>query len=138
MKRLTTAGVVCAALLLMLTLAAGTARAQDPVKAAPKLYKVLFEDEHVRVLEVKGKPGEKAPMHSHPDYVVYAISGGKVKHTAPDGKTTENEMKAGSAMWVNAESHSSEIVGPGALHVILVEMKQAPAAAKAKAPAKKM
>lgn len=135
MKRLLTAGVVCAAL-LMLTLGAGSAAAQDPVKVAPKLYKVIFEDEHVRVLEVKGKPGEKAPMHSHADYVVYAISGGKVKHTAPDGKTSENDMKAGSAMWVNAESHASEIVGPGELHVILVEMKHA--AAKAKAPAKKM
>jgi quercetin dioxygenase-like cupin family protein len=135
MKRLLTAGVVCAAL-AMLTLGAGSAAAQDPVKVAPKLYKVIFEDEHVRVLEVKGKPGEKAPMHSHPDYVVYAISGGKVKHTAPDGKTSENDMKAGSAAWIKAESHASEIVGPGELRVILVEMK-APAA-KAKAPAKKM
>lgn len=137
MRRLVTAGVVCVAL-LMLTLAAGTARAQDPVKVAPKLYKVIFEDEHVRVLEVKGKAGEKAPMHSHPSLVVYAMSGGKVKHTTPDGKTTENEMKAGTAMWVNAETHSSELLGPGELHVILVEMKQAHAAAKPKASAKKM
>ena len=122
--------------LLMLTFVTGTVAAQDPVKVAPKNYKVLLDNEHVRVLEFNSKAGVKIGMHSHPAYVVYAISGGKSKSTAPDGKTTEREAKAGSATWNDAETHTSEAMGPGDAHAIIVEMKGHPAAAK-KEPAKK-
>jgi hypothetical protein len=43
----------------------------DPVKVAPKMYKVLLENHRVRVLEARVKPGVTAPMHSHPGSVVY-------------------------------------------------------------------
>ncbi len=38
----------------------------DPVAMAPHVYKVVFENEKVRVLEATDKPGDKAEMHSHP------------------------------------------------------------------------
>ena len=54
--------------LLMLTAALIAAAppgfAQDPVKLSPKMYTVLLENEHVRVLEFRAKAGEKEPMHS--------------------------------------------------------------------------
>ncbi len=40
----------------------GTALAQDPLKAAPNNYEVLFENDRAQVLEFRGKPGEKTPM----------------------------------------------------------------------------
>ena len=52
------------------TIGMGVSRAQDPVKVAPGIYKVILENDHVRVLEVTLKPGEKVPMHSHPASVV--------------------------------------------------------------------
>jgi hypothetical protein len=33
--------------------------AQDPVKTSPQYYKVLLENDQVRVLEYRLKPGEK-------------------------------------------------------------------------------
>jgi hypothetical protein len=45
--------------------------AQDPVKVDPAHYRVLFENAHMRVLEYRDKPGDKAPMHSHPAYMTY-------------------------------------------------------------------
>jgi hypothetical protein len=39
-------------------------RAQDPVKQSPQYYKVLLENDQVRVLEYRLKPGEKEPMHN--------------------------------------------------------------------------
>jgi quercetin dioxygenase-like cupin family protein len=57
-------------------------------------YKVLLENDRVRVLEYRLKPGAKEPMHSHTDYIVYALSSGKAKFTLPDGKTIECEIKA--------------------------------------------
>src|SRR5205823_3668201 len=42
-----------------------TAHAQDPVKTSPQYYKVLLENDQVRVLEYRLKAGEKEPIHSH-------------------------------------------------------------------------
>ena len=68
-------------ILLTILLAAPAARAQnetnrskeacpwpenlDAVKAAPETHKVIFENEHVRVLEVTIAPHSKEPVHTH-------------------------------------------------------------------------
>lgn len=38
---------------------------QDAVAAAPASHEILLENEKVRVLKVRIKPGEKEPMHTH-------------------------------------------------------------------------
>ena len=104
--------------------AGGTAAAQDPVKVAPKNFKVLLENDKVRVLEFHSSAGTKIPMHSHPPYVSYSISGaGKTKFTSADGKTTEAAAATGQATWHDAETHASEYEGTGTTHVLLVELK---------------
>ena len=57
--------------------------AEDSVKVAPDVYKVLFENEKVRVLEVEMEEGSGTEMHSHPDTLIYVLSGGKVNFTDP-------------------------------------------------------
>jgi hypothetical protein len=37
----------------------------DGVKAAPETHKVIFENEHVQVLEVTIPPHSKEPVHTH-------------------------------------------------------------------------
>jgi len=114
-------------LALALILVAGTSSAQDPVKVPPNNFKVLLENEHVRVLDFHSKSGDKIPMHSHPAYVTYVISGsGKTTFTSADGKVTERPATAGGTTWRDAETHASEYTGPGATHVILVELKPKP------------
>ena len=113
---------------LLVTLALITAprmaRAQDPVKVAPKNFTVLLENDKVRVLDFHAAAGEKIPMHSHPAYVSYSISGsGKTKFTLPDGKVVEKPANTGQATWHDAETHASEYEGTGSTHVLLVEMK---------------
>lgn len=103
--------------------AAGTVLAQDAVKVAPNNNKVLLENDQVRVIDFHSKPGVKIPMHSHPDMVVYSISGGKTKFTSPDGKVTEREGKPGQATWRDAETHASEYIGTGEAHAVLIELK---------------
>jgi len=102
-------------------------RAQDPVKVAPGNYKVVFENNDARVIEVTGKPGDKVAMHSHPDHVVYAVNPSKVKFTDADGKTKDVEMKAGEAKWVAAEAHESQVVDGKDFKVVIVELKKVPA-----------
>lgn len=122
MRRLSVAVMGVAALLILAGLAA-TVCAQDPVKVAPDKYKVLLENERVRVLEYRGKSGDKTAMHSHPAYVTYSLASGKAKFTSPDGKVTERELKAGEATWNSGETHASESMGSEA-HVLLVELKE--------------
>ncbi|SRR6266542_4447949 len=109
---------------LLLIGAVGTLHAQDPVKVAPGNFKVLLENERVRVLDFHSKSGEKIAMHSHPAYIAYGIAGaGKTTFTAPDGKVTADPAGAGRATWHDAETHASEYTGTGDVHVLLVELK---------------
>lgn len=99
-----------------------SAHGQDPVKLSPSLYKVLLENDQVRVLEFQIKPGQKEPMHSHPAAVVYVLSDGKAKATTPDGKSTIVESKPGQTIWAEPTTHAWESLGPGEGHVIIVEL----------------
>ena len=105
-------------------LAAGTVQAQDPVKVAPDHFTVLLENERVRVLDFHTTAGVKIPMHSHPAYISYSISGaGKTRFTSADGKVKEQPAKTGKATWHEAETHASEYHGTGSAHVLLIELK---------------
>ncbi|MGA8149381.1 MAG: hypothetical protein WB952_00270, partial [Terriglobales bacterium] len=55
--------------------------ADDPVKVDPKHYKVEFENDRVRVVRIKYKPGEKSVMHSHPESVAVFLTDAHSKFT---------------------------------------------------------
>ena len=124
------------AALMVLTISGRAALAQDPVKLAPESYKVALENDSVRVCNVEAKAGAKVAMHSHPDHLAYAVKGGKVKFTYPDGKSKEVELKTGEATWIKAETHATENVGTTDLKLVVFELKKpAVPGSKAKMPA---
>lgn len=96
---------------------------QDAVKIAPHVYKVLAENDRVRVLEARLKPGAKTDLHSHPANVAVAITPGKFRFAGPDGQTIEAELKVGEAMVFEATEHTTENIGPGEAVAVLVELK---------------
>jgi quercetin dioxygenase-like cupin family protein len=110
---------------LFLLIAAGTALAQDVMKVSPETHKVLLENDRVRVLDARMKPGEKVAMHSHPANVAYFLSDGKIKITYPDGKTEEREVKAGVTAWSDGVTHAAENVGTTEFHELQIELKEA-------------
>jgi quercetin dioxygenase-like cupin family protein len=125
--RLTTA----VALFALSAFGAASAAAQDPAKVASDIYKVRLDNARVRVLEVTGKAGQKAPMHKHPGYVVYSLGGGSVKFIDAKGVAgAPTDMQPGTATWRDAETHGSEVVSD--IHALLFELKGtgAPHAAK--------
>jgi quercetin dioxygenase-like cupin family protein len=105
-------------------LALATAKTQDPAKVDPAHYKVILNNSRVRILDVRHKPGEKAPMHSHPNHVVYSFTDSTVKFTSPDGKTEIRTAKAGQATWQNAETHAVQNVGKNEVHALDIELKK--------------
>ena len=96
---------------------------EDAVQVAPHVYTVLFENERVRLLEVRLKPGDSSAMHSHPAYVIYGLDGGKVKFNSPSGETAEIEIKAGDVMWREPEEHAVDNIGSTEAHAVLFELK---------------
>jgi hypothetical protein len=53
----------------------------EAVHAAPKNHKVLFENDHVRLLEVTVQPGEIENIHGHPSPSVFALDAVQPKGT---------------------------------------------------------
>ena len=95
----------------------------DPLKAASNVYKLLNENDKVRVLQVTSKPGEVAKMHAHPDHVVYALNGGKATLTS-GGKTQEVELKTGSVNFFDAQEHEMKNTGKTTIDLLVVELKK--------------
>jgi quercetin dioxygenase-like cupin family protein len=96
----------------------------EALKAAPGLYRLILENDRVRVMELRLKPGEKAPMHDHPtDHVIYVVSGARFKLTTPDGEVDTLDLTTGQTLWLAAGSHEAENVGTTEGHNLVVEIK---------------
>jgi hypothetical protein len=96
----------------------------DPVKLDPKHYKVVINNDQVRVLRAKYGPHEKSVMHEHPASVAVFMSDGHAKFTLPDGTSQDNNFKAHGATWADAGKHLPENVGDTPFGVIVIELKK--------------
>lgn len=98
----------------------------DALTASPANFRLLLENEHVRVLEYTLQPGEKDQAHTHPPKVSYVLSGGSIQISTEDGKSFLADESAGQAMWSGAiGKHFVENVGQTPVKILLVEVKSA-------------
>ena len=96
----------------------------DGLKASPHNFKLLLENEHVRVLEYSLKSGEKDTPHTHPAKSSYVVSGGKIKVYLENGETLIFDEKAGTANWGDyAGKHYVENIGNTTVTIVLTEIK---------------
>jgi quercetin dioxygenase-like cupin family protein len=118
--------------LFVLAIAVPAALAQDATKVDAKHYKVEFQNSRVRIVRAHYGPHEKSVMHSHPDLVAIFQTDGRVKFIFPNGKTEEQDTKAGQAVFIRAVKHLPENLTDNDMEVILVEFKtpRKPAAKK--------
>ncbi|MEZ5091633.1 hypothetical protein [Nocardioides sp.] len=98
----------------------------------PDHYSVVFENDHVRVLEYVDQPGDRTTMHAHPGQRdVHAERPSRRRLYSEDGRSRDVELSSGTAGWLPAQRHAGHNVGPGETHVIFVELKQPRPAAEA-------
>jgi quinol monooxygenase YgiN/quercetin dioxygenase-like cupin family protein len=102
----------------------------DPVPRYPKNYKVLIENDRVRVLDFTLRRGDTEQFHSHPAHVLYVLEPFTIRFKLPGGRTAVRKAKAGEVLFSEAVSHSPTNIGTTDAHGILVELKN-PAAAEA-------
>ncbi|MFQ5651461.1 MAG: SgcJ/EcaC family oxidoreductase [bacterium] len=100
-----------------------TASAQDPTKVDAQHYKVVFENDQVRVVRITYGAGEKSVMHYHPDAVAVFMSDNQVKFSLPNGEAIDTIGKTGQAIWTPAGQHLPQNTGDQPMEVVLVEMK---------------
>ncbi len=95
----------------------------DPVCTDPDKYKVVFENEHVRVLEYLDRPGDRTTLHAHPDSVMYTLSSFSRRLYGDIGESRDLDMVAGTTGWLPAQRHAGHNIGDTDTHVIFVELK---------------
>jgi hypothetical protein len=108
-------------------LLADAASAQDAATVQPRAYKVVFENDRMRVLEFNSKPGMGVcgnGMHSHPAHLTVALSTAKARIRLPDGKVFVGENKLGDVFWSEAETHETENITGRDVRALMVELKQ--------------
>lgn len=94
----------------------------DPAVSNPEHYKVVFENERVRVLEYSDEPGQRTTPHFHPDSVMYTLSSFRRRLVSGDSQR-EVELEAGTVGWLPAQEHHGANIGETPTHVIFVELK---------------
>jgi quinol monooxygenase YgiN/quercetin dioxygenase-like cupin family protein len=95
----------------------------DPAVVYKDNYKILVENDRVRVMDFKLRKGDTEEFHMHPAHVLYVITGFKVMFRFPDGKTAIRETKAGDVLFSEAVTHSPVNIGDTDAHGILIELK---------------
>ena len=105
---------------------ASDALAQDAATSDPRAFRVVLENDRVRVLEFNSRPGLGVcgqGMHYHPARVSVSLTGGKVKRTSVDGKVTLGEVAPGHVVFAEAETHATEILGGAGTRMYIIELK---------------
>ena len=95
----------------------------DPCVTDPDHYKVLFENDRVRVLEYRDAPGDATHDHAHPDSVMVTL-GGFRRRLVAQGRSMDVELQPFEARWLDAQTHRGENIGEDPTHVMFVELKE--------------
>ncbi len=101
-----------------------TRKSSDPLQVAGNVYSLIMENEYVRVLDARFKPGDRALMHFHPNHVIYVLADGKLKITVSEGNSMNVDLKTGQAIWMPAGQHAAENVGKREVHNVVIELKK--------------
>jgi len=104
----------------------------DAVRAARDYHHVLFENERVRVLEVRIKAGRTVPVHTHRwPAAVYVLSTSDFLRRDENGNLLFDSRRAGpppaipGAQWTGPlPPHSVENIGRADIHLISTELKE--------------
>lgn len=91
-------------------------------QAAPEHYRLLLQDESVRLIEFTIEPGERDDWHHHPHEAFYVIEGGTIRIELPDGEVIEANFEAGEVTSHGPWTHRVENIGDTSFRAIIFEV----------------
>src|SRR5256885_15871653 len=96
---------------------------KDPVVTNPELYRVMLENERVRVLEYRDVPGDKRASHRHPDTVMVTLTSFARRISAAE-QQVEVTLEQGQVRWGGAQEHAGGNIGDTPTHANFEEVKE--------------
>jgi quercetin dioxygenase-like cupin family protein len=124
------------AVVALAALSVSGALAQDAKAESNDNVKVLLENEQVRVMEMRFKPGAKLDSLSHRNRFVYALTDGALVFTPPGRTAYELSFKAGEALWLPAQTTGTENDTDKEVRALVVDLKEIPSGRHQTKPAK--
>ncbi len=85
--------------------------AMDPLKVEAAYAKKLADSLNIKMYEITLKPGDSASLHTHPDYTLYVLQGGKLAITAQGASRQEVDLKTGMGLIFGSLTHSGKNIG---------------------------
>ncbi len=95
----------------------------DIIAIAPDQHEVIFENDHIRMLKVTVKPGDKVGLHRNPENVNYILRPGTLRLINPDSTSIDVDLTEGQVIPAPEGQHAVENVGDSEVQTICVEMK---------------
>jgi hypothetical protein len=96
----------------------------DVLKVIPENYKLILDNQFVRVIEARVPPGTVEPPHRHMRGVSVCMTEYTIESRAvPDGEWVRSERKLGTVYWSDASLHQLRNVGKTTSHTIRIELK---------------
>ena len=96
----------------------------DVLKVIPENYKLIIDNQFVRVLEARIPAGTEEKPHRHLKGVSVCLTEYTLEtRILPDGPWVRNERKVGTTYWSDASLHQVRNVGTTTSHTIRIELK---------------
>lgn len=86
--------------------------------------KVLIDNEWVKVVYAKDRPGDKTAKHSHKDTVVIPLSDQRRRVTREGEQPADLDVRAGQAVWFASVTHSEENIGKTMGERLIIDVKK--------------
>lgn len=95
----------------------------DPAFTDPEHYRVILDNDRVRVLEYLDTPGDSTHLHHHPDSVLVPLTNFRRRiHTGDREVVVALEPHA--VRWLDAQEHRGTNIGTTASHALFIELKE--------------
>ena len=103
-----------------------SSRPGTDITLGPIGSRIIFENDLVRIWELRVEPGESAGMHRHDlPYVIVPLTGGSIDIESVDGRTYRPVETIGEAIWRDpGEIHDLHNRGAAPYRNVLVEIKR--------------
>jgi quercetin dioxygenase-like cupin family protein len=96
----------------------------DPLRTDGDAYRVVMENEEVRVLRFADAPGDVTRRHRHPSFVLVALGPFHRRFTLADGTHKERAFATGDFIWFPAQTHTAENTGATRTFALVIELKR--------------
>jgi quercetin dioxygenase-like cupin family protein len=94
-------------------------QAMDPLTVEAQFAKKLADTLNVKMYEITLKPGDSAMVHTHPDYSLYVLEGGKLAVTTQGADRQELDLQKGMGLVSGSQTHSAKNIGKTTVRLLV-------------------